>query len=140
MSSKSIVWLLAAAALVGALLLWRSAPAPAGPAAATPAASSADTVPAASLPPVTPPAEPPPSATPSARVVAAATAVAEPPRPLAPGVVPIQDQKTIDFSSGQAVVKNDSAEKAAIEAALKEMDEATKGVTFGPNSGPAAVK
>lgn len=45
-------------------------------------------------------------------------------------VVPIQDGKTIDFSSGQPVVKDSPADRAAMEKALKEMDEAAKDVTF----------
>ncbi len=141
MSSKSIVWFVTAAALIAALLLWRAAPTPVVPAAPTPVTPAVVTAPATgSLPPVVMPAEPPPPAAPPARVSAAATPASEPRRPLAPGVVAIQDQKTLDFSSGKAVVKDDAAEKAAIEAALKEIEEATQGVTFGPNGGPVQVK
>lgn len=49
-----------------------------------------------------------------------------------PPVVPIQDGKTIDFSSGQAEVRNDDADRAAIEKAKREMDEATADITFAP--------
>ncbi len=45
--------------------------------------------------------------------------------------VAIQDGKTIDFSSGKPVVKDSAKEKASIDKAVKEMDEAAKGVTFG---------
>lgn len=44
--------------------------------------------------------------------------------------VAIQDRKTIDFSSGQPVVKDSANEQAIIDAAVKEMDDAMKDVTF----------
>jgi hypothetical protein len=44
--------------------------------------------------------------------------------------VAIQDNATIDFSSGKPVVKDSAQEKAIIDAAVKEMDDATKGVVF----------
>lgn len=50
----------------------------------------------------------------------------------APNVVPIEDRKTIDFSSGAPVVKDSAQEKAIIDRAVKEMDEAAQGVSFGP--------
>lgn len=40
--------------------------------------------------------------------------------------------KTIDFSSGQPVVKDSPEDRAAMEKALKEIAEATQNVTFGP--------
>ncbi|MDB6113325.1 MAG: hypothetical protein JWQ83_2041 [Lacunisphaera sp.] len=40
------------------------------------------------------------------------------------------ERKTIDFSSGKPVVKDTAADRAAIDAALKDMAEATKNVTF----------
>jgi hypothetical protein len=40
------------------------------------------------------------------------------------------ERKTIDFSSGKPVVKDSPEDKAAIDAALKDMAEATKDVTF----------
>ena len=40
------------------------------------------------------------------------------------------EHKTIDFSSGQPVVKDSAEDQAAIDAALKDMAEATKNVTF----------
>ncbi len=40
------------------------------------------------------------------------------------------EHKTIDFSSGKPVVKDSPEDKAVIDAALKEMAEATKDVTF----------
>jgi hypothetical protein len=48
----------------------------------------------------------------------------------APAAVPIVDGKTIDFSSGKPVVRDGAADQAVIDAAVKEMDEATKSVTF----------
>ncbi len=42
------------------------------------------------------------------------------------------DGKTIDFSSGQPVVKDSTADRAALEQAAQEMAAAVKGVTFGP--------
>ncbi len=48
--------------------------------------------------------------------------------------VAIQDGKTIDFSSGQAVVKDDAREKKAIANGVAAMDEATKNVTFPPTA------
>lgn len=42
------------------------------------------------------------------------------------------DGKTIDFSSGQPVVKDSPEDRAAIAAALKDMEEATQETTFGP--------
>jgi uncharacterized protein HemX len=56
--------------------------------------------------------------------------------------IAIQDGKTIDFSSGRPVVKDSAAEKAALEKAVKEMEEAAKGVilTSPPPAKPAAKK
>ena len=42
------------------------------------------------------------------------------------------DGQTIDFSSGKPVVKDSAEDKAAIEKAAKEMEEAVKDVSFGP--------
>ena len=55
-----------------------------------------------------------------------------PAKPAAKPAVTIQDGKTIDFSSGKPVVKDSPGEKAIIDATVKEMDEAAKGVKFGP--------
>lgn len=51
-------------------------------------------------------------------------------------VVPIQDGKTIDFSDGTAVVRDGAADKAAIDAAVKQMDAASKDVTFPAEPAP----
>jgi hypothetical protein len=48
--------------------------------------------------------------------------------------VPIQDGKTLDFSSGKAVVKDSAAEKAAIDRSVAQMDAAAADVTFVPKS------
>ncbi len=42
------------------------------------------------------------------------------------------DGQTLDFSSGRPVVKDSAEDRAAIAKAKREMDEAVKGVTFGP--------
>ena len=51
----------------------------------------------------------------------------------------IQDGKTIDFSSGQPSVQDTPADRAALEKAKREMDEAAKDVTFAPTK-PAATE
>jgi hypothetical protein len=51
-----------------------------------------------------------------------------------PAVVPIQDGKTIDFSSGAPVIKDSAADKAVLDASVKEMDAASKDVTFPADS------
>lgn len=51
--------------------------------------------------------------------------------------VAIQDGKTIDFSSGKPVIKDSPEEKAIINRATHEMDEAAKNVTFAPTEKPA---
>lgn len=48
--------------------------------------------------------------------------------------VAIEDGKTIDFSRGAPQVKDNASEQAIIARALKEMEEATKDVTFGPGT------
>ncbi len=66
-----------------------------------------------------------------------------PPRPrntsvVAPSApVPIQDGKTLDFSSGNAVVKDSPADKAALERSVAEMDRAVGNVTFAPKTAAA---
>ncbi|HVU34341.1 MAG TPA: hypothetical protein VHE61_12970 [Opitutaceae bacterium] len=44
----------------------------------------------------------------------------------------IQDGKTIDFSSGKPVVKDDPKEKEIIDRAVAQMDAAAANVTFSP--------
>ena len=63
---------------------------------------------------------------------------ATPAAPVARPEVAIQDGKTLDFSSGQPVVKDSAAEKAIIDDAVKEMREAAKDVTFPPLAAPPA--
>ena len=67
-----------------------------------------------------------------ARVAAERT---RPPAPAAAGTrsyVPIQDGKTIDFSNGRPVIRDSTADQAAMNAAVKDMDEAVKNVSFAP--------
>lgn len=59
------------------------------------------------------------------------------PRKIHPEIV-IQDGTTIDFSSGKPVIKDTAKEKASIEKAVKEMEEAAQGVTFTSPTPPAA--
>ncbi len=67
---------------------------------------------------------------------------ATPPPATAPAEVPIQDGKTINFSSGQPQVQDTAEDRAALEKAKHEMDEASKDVTFAPTkpAEPAAAK
>ena len=48
------------------------------------------------------------------------------------GEVVIEDGKTIDFSSGAPVVRDNAQEKEIIDRALKEMEAAASNITFGP--------
>jgi hypothetical protein len=50
--------------------------------------------------------------------------------------VAIQDGKTIDFSGGHAEIRDNPEDRAAMEKALREMEEAAKEVTFGPTQPP----
>jgi hypothetical protein len=72
--------------------------------------------------------------------VAARTLAPVPPDPV-PGPAPVvdltqHDGQTIDFSSGQPVVKNTPEDQAAMDAALKDMQAATKDVTFEAGKKP----
>ena len=46
--------------------------------------------------------------------------------------VAIQDGKTIDFSTGRPIVRDDAKQKAALEKSVKEMEAAAANVTFPP--------
>lgn len=61
------------------------------------------------------------------------------PRRPGPPDVAIEDGRTIDFSSGRAVVRDTPADRAALERAQREMDAAAKDVTFAPAPTPAAA-
>jgi hypothetical protein len=101
--------------------------------------STPETVPQAAAPgrkhlspPPPEPVQPPPA---SIEPLVLAPTPFTPPPVVVPGARPavrIQDGKTIDFSSGKPVVKESGEEKAIIDAAVKEMDEAAKNVRFGP--------
>lgn len=54
------------------------------------------------------------------------------PPPPARAFVPIPDGATIDFSSGQAIIKDSAAEKTLIDAAVREMNDAAKNIQFAP--------
>jgi hypothetical protein len=45
-------------------------------------------------------------------------------------MVPIQDGKTIDFSGGSPAVTDSPADRAAVAAAVKDMDAASRDVSF----------
>ncbi|AOS44398.1 hypothetical protein Verru16b_01460 [Lacunisphaera limnophila] len=70
----------------------------------------------------------PPAATVLLPAVAPQTAGTGQPAP--PVDLTKHDGQTIDFSSGQPVVKNSPEDQAAIDAAAKDLAEATQGVTF----------
>ncbi|MBI2496952.1 MAG: hypothetical protein HYV75_03160 [Opitutae bacterium] len=55
-----------------------------------------------------------------------------PPPPAVPVDLTKHDGLTIDLSSGRPVVKDSAEDRAALAQAKQEMDEAVKGVTFGP--------
>jgi hypothetical protein len=61
-----------------------------------------------------------------APVVATPLTVVAKPAP----VTPIVDGATLDFSGGKPAVGTSAADKAAMDAALKQIDEANKSVTF----------
>ncbi len=48
------------------------------------------------------------------------------------------ERKTVDFSTGQAVVKDSAADRAAIDEAMKDIAAASKEVTFEPTPKPKA--
>jgi len=54
--------------------------------------------------------------------------------------VPIQDGKTIDFSSGSPVVKDSAADKASLDRTVSEMDAASRTVTFSGEPTPTPTK
>ena len=58
-------------------------------------------------------------------------------RPAAPAPVPIQDGRTIDFSNGSPVISNAAADKAALDAGVRAIDEATRNITFPAQPTPA---
>lgn len=62
--------------------------------------------------------------------VAARTLAPEPPAANPPVDLTKHDGQTIDFSTGKPVVKNSAADQAVVDAAVKEMAEAARDVTF----------
>lgn len=70
-------------------------------------------------------ADPPIMAAPQVRIPA--------PQRLAPEmVIPIQDGATIDYSIGAPVVRSGGKDTEALDRALREMEEATRTMTFPP--------
>jgi S-formylglutathione hydrolase FrmB len=83
-----------------------------------------------------------PRRTASVLIAAAATAAviwayASHGRPDRPSPVPIQDGKTLDFSNGSPQVADNAADKAALDKGVREIDEATKNITFSAQPTPA---
>jgi hypothetical protein len=58
-------------------------------------------------------------------------------RPAPPPPVPIQDGRTINFSGGSPVVGSSAADKAALDAGVKAIDDATRNITFPAQPTPA---
>jgi hypothetical protein len=77
-----------------------------------------------------------PAVAPATPAAAPQELVLLPTRAPSPTPVPIQDGKTLDFSGGTAVVKENADDKAALDQGLKEIDEATKSVTFAAIPAP----
>lgn len=69
-------------------------------------------------------------ATPAAEKVVGPFVAAPPASPAPPIDLEKHDAKTIDFSSGQPVVKDTPVDRAALEQGLKDIEEATRNVTF----------
>jgi hypothetical protein len=57
-----------------------------------------------------------------------------------PAPVPIQDARTINFSSGSPVVGDSAADKAALDAGVKAIDDATRNITFPAEAKPTPAK
>lgn len=128
MKSRTLwVFVVFAAAVMAAVYWARNRPPPPAPGGLT-ATSTAPAASPSATAAVTPASTPLAAATPAAN--AAKKARTE---------VPIQEGKTIDFSSGMAVVKDDAKQKAIIDKSVKEMESAASGVTFGPPA-PAQKK
>ncbi len=133
MKSRRALWAFVAVATLAlaAAYWWRNQPPV--PTAAHPAPIVVSPRPAA------PVVAPPPAAASAANTTAAQLAAtlpvvleAAPPVKKAKLEVAIQDGKTIDFSSGVAVVKDDAKQKAVIDKAVAEMESALRSVTFAP--------
>ncbi len=62
-----------------------------------------------------------------------------PPAPPAKPEVDLVPNKTVDFSSGQPVVTDSAADRAAIDEAMKDIAAASKEVTFEPATKPKAA-
>lgn len=50
------------------------------------------------------------------------------------------DAKTVDFSSGQPVVKDSPEDRAALQAGIKDIEEATKDIVFEAQKKPEPKK
>jgi hypothetical protein len=70
------------------------------------------------------------AATAAATPASAVGGASRPAVPAEPVDLSKHDRQTIDFSSGQPVVKNAAEDKAAIDAAMKDIESAEKETTF----------
>lgn len=75
-------------------------------------------------------------AQPATEKVVGPVVAAPPANPTAPIDLEKHDAKTIDFSSGQPVVKDTPADRAALQQGLKDIEEATRNVTFEAQKTP----
>ena len=64
------------------------------------------------------------------------TSAAPAPATEQPVEIPIEEGKTIDFSSGQPQVRNEAADRAALEKALAEIKAAEAEVVLPPRPSP----
>lgn len=115
-----------AAVLLGAVYFWRKSLDATPPATAPVAASR-----------VLPPASAIAAPAPAPANVTVVRAELPPPVPTVRAgpngeEVPILDGKTIDMSSGRAVVRDDAKSRAALAKGVQEMEDAAREVTFGP--------
>jgi hypothetical protein len=124
MRDRALWTFVALAVLALAAAYWLRRQTRPAPPAATPAT--------AALPATPPPPSAAPTTTPPQAV---SVTIPPPPAPAAKTSKPevaIQEGKTIDFSSGVAVIKDDARQKAIIDKSVKEMESALQDVTFGP--------
>lgn len=116
-----------------------STPAPAPSSATTAAAQPVAPTPTAASAATTTPATTPTPATTAAAATpkpasSSTTAVSTPATPKSPSAEPVDltkpDRQTVDFSSGKPVLKDSIEDKAAIDAAMKDITSAEKETTF----------
>ncbi|HET7527021.1 MAG TPA: hypothetical protein VFK10_13855 [Burkholderiaceae bacterium] len=138
MRRKPELWILGGLLVAAmAFVLWYVAGRRAQLHATPPATLARPSQPTPAPAPSAPAPNPTPAPAPAAPAVVAdvlpATATpakAAAPTPAEPVDLTQHDHQTVDFSGGKPVVKNTAADKAAIDAALKDIESAEKDVTF----------